>query len=696
VEDTTAHTTLLRSLKFILDRYFGNITYQTMQTIVAREESFSLEHAETIAEELGLISQREKVNLAALPTFLLPVILYKNSDEAVVLINVHKNDYLIYDPKKNEQRVVSKKELARYKNAFFLFKDESDKAILLDKKRQPNSWFWAPIKASWRSYIEVLFLTLFINLFVLAIPIYTRNVYDKVVPNFALETLIVLTVGVVVILLFDLIFKAARIYIIEKVGKQVSDKLEEDLMRKILFAYERYDTMQSGTKMNLFRELTHIREFITSKSLVQILDFPFFFLFVWIIYLISPAVALVPIVSAVLILIVNFFFNIPISNMAHKLYEDRQAKHNYILESIEGTKDIKLTNTPYSRLHEWRKVIGFFNDNIKKSNFLTHLSQNISVGVVQGVTLFVLLVGVFQIHEKSITVGGLIAVTILAARAMGPVVSFSAIVLHYREFKEALHSLDTFWANPTELSGQNQVGIEQIDGKVEFDRVNFAYPKSGKLTLENISFTIQPGEKVAIIGPTGAGKSTMLKLLSGLEQPTSGNIYIDAHNISSIHPVELRNAIGMMGQESYLFHGTISENIELSRKLPKEKLLQTIEDSGLIGFVRETEEGIAQHVGENGSNISTGQKQLISLARALANDPSIVILDEPTSGLDMSLEQKVVSQLKETLKEKTVIVVTHRFVPLQMVDRVILLNENKVIADGPRDEVMKKLQSKKG
>jgi len=320
--------------------------------------------------------------------------------------------------------------------------------------------------------------------------------------------------------------------------------------------------------------------------------------------------------------------------------------------------------------------------------------MNLSQTIVQMVTMLVLIVGVFEIANKNLSVGGLIAISILASRAMVPIIQTSMMAIKFKEIKESLDNINEFWHLPLENDKNIEIGLGSIKGNIEFNKVEFFYRNNKYPSLSDCNIKIRSGEKVGIIGQTGAGKSTFLRLLTGLDTPTKGSIYLDGHDLSTIHPVEIRQNIGVMPQEPFLFSGTLKENIELSTPISKEKMMELIRITGLEDLVKKSGQGDGLQVGERGCNLSVGQRHLVALARALLNNPSILLLDEPTTGLDVGLEKTLIDHIKKILEDKTLIVITHRFAALELVDRVIVLNQGKIVADGPKNSVLAALQGR--
>jgi len=682
---------LLIATKFILDFYYGDISLETIASFTPKNENgFDDFCVNEVVRNLGLHSLKKDINAAEIPNYFLPCIIFDKDNHPMVYLKKDGENAYLYDPFEKMEKTIDKNLLKNYTKAIIIFQDEKKKEYI-DKERK-KSWFFDPIKSFWRSYVEIGILTFFINIFALAVPLFTMSVYDRVVPNNAFETLFVLSMGVIVILLFDLTFKSVRNYIIEKTGKKLGLHLEEELMKRVLLIHTQYDEMMTGSKANLFRELQQVREFFATKSLVQVIDFPFFFIALIVIFLISPAVAVVPAGAAILILIFNLLLQIPISNLSKKNLDNMQSKQSYLVESIQGSQSIKLTNATATKLFNWRNIVAFTDAISLRIQSLNALSMNLSQTIIQLVTMFVIIVGVFEIAAKDLSVGGLIAITILASRAMVPVINVSTMVIRFKEINESINTINNFWHLPIESQKEIEVGIGKLKGQIEFKDVEFFFNGSKHSALDKVSFKINKGEKVGIIGQTGAGKSTILKLLTGLYAPTTGSIYFDGHDTSTMHPVEVRQNIGVMPQEPFLFNGSLKENIELSRTISKEKMMEIIRITGLEELVKKSGKGDGLQVGEGGRNLSTGQRQLVAMARAILNDPAMFILDEPTSGLDVGLEKTLIKQLKSVIaKEKTVIVITHRFSALDLVDRVIVLNQGKIVADGPKQKVLNAL-----
>lgn len=601
---------------------------------------------------------------------------------------------VIIDPSSSQQESITFEALKERFELFLSFYKELGYKNILTQDDKSKAWFWQHLLNAKPDIIRVGVLTLFINLFIILVPMYAMNVYNRVIPNFAVETLFVLSIGIVLIFLFDALFKMARVYILESMGKKIGTLLEEETLKRILLIQSGHDHLLAGSKANLFREVTQIRDFFMSKSIAMALDLPFVFLTLLVIYLISPSIAVMTFVCALVVIGINLAFQVAIFGWSKKLFHDGQMKHNFLFETIKGIETLKLNNAITKRLFKWRQLVNFYNFVNLKIQMHSNVAMNLSAIVMQLATVLTLVIGVYEIQDKNLTIGALVALGILVSRAMIPVVNISTILMKYKEFKEALESINRFWHLPLETQKSIEIGVQTLEGEIEFNNVTYTYAGSKNPSLFNATFKIKAGEKVGFIGRTGAGKSTILKLLSGLDTPQTGTVHIDGHEINTLHPVELRSHIGIMPQEPFLFAGTLKDNIEIGINIGKERLIKLLKMTGLDELVKRSGEGENFQVGENGNRLSVGQRHLVGLARALINDPSIVILDEPTTGMDIGLEKEMVDHLKPMLQTKTLLVITHRFAALELVDRVIVVNNGRLVADGPKDEILRQLQGK--
>lgn len=686
---------LLLAFKYILDFYYGNVSFETIGRILGHEnENISIDDIRHGASDFGLHFDEVELGSDVIDSHLFPAIVVSKQGDVNIVTILEDCGMVIIDPSSSQQESITFEALKERFELFLSFYKELGYKNILTQDDKSKAWFWQHLLNAKPDIIRVGVLTLFINLFIILVPMYAMNVYNRVIPNFAVETLFVLSIGIVLIFLFDALFKIARVYILESMGKKIGTLLEEETLKRILLIQSGHDHLLAGSKANLFREVTQIRDFFMSKSIAMALDLPFVFLTLLVIYLISPSIAVMTFVCALVVIGINLAFQVAIFGWSKKLFHDGQMKHNFLFETIKGIETLKLNNAITKRLFKWRQLVNFYNFVNLKIQMHSNVAMNLSAIVMQLATVLTLVIGVYEIQDKNLTIGALVALGILVSRAMIPVVNISTILMKYKEFKEALESINRFWHLPLETQKSIEIGVQTLEGEIEFNNVTYTYAGSKNPSLFNATFKIKAGEKVGFIGRTGAGKSTILRLLSGLDTPQTGTVHIDGHEINTLHPVELRSHIGIMPQEPFLFAGTLKDNIEIGINIGKERLIKLLKMTGLDELVKRSGEGENFQVGENGNRLSVGQRHLVGLARALINDPSIVILDEPTTGMDIGLEKEMVDHLKPMLQTKTLLVITHRFAALELVDRVIVVNNGRLVADGPKDEILRQLQGK--
>lgn len=567
----------------------------------------------------------------------------------------------------------------------------------LRSKGHEVDWFWKPIFKHWQAYRDVMVATVFINIFALAVPLFTMNVYDRVVPNFAKDTLMVLTTGIVAVLLLDMFFKVVRSYLLEHVAARVGCQFDFDLMERLMHLPSIDLRLSVGERVNLFRELQSIRDYYATRLAPAIVDFPFFLLFVFVIYLLSPALSGIALGAAGLILVINLLVQIPINRLTRTAFSSMQNKSSVMVETLNGLETIKMHNAIGTRLFLWNTSTTHSAAAARKSHLLMSISQNLSVMIAQATTIVVVFFGVFEIQaNEGFTIGKLIACSILSGRAVAPIMNVSAMISRMKQSRDILRMIDSLFTMPYEGEPtRNYATKGPFDGSIEFRDVAFQYPGQLRPTLTGINFKIEPAERVGIIGRTGAGKSTVAGLLTSFLNAQGGSVHIDGYAMETIYPAEMRRHIGIVPQKPFFFTGSIKENILLGNEdVTDEEFQQAVEISGLDIFVEQTGYGYDLEVGENGKNLSGGQQQSIAIARAFLKNPKILILDEPTNGMDNALELRVRSKLREFVADKTFILITHRTSLLPLVDRLILLDKGRVMADGPSTEILKKLSGR--
>ncbi len=560
-------------------------------------------------------------------------------------------------------------------------------------EEKPIDWFWQPLFQHVSSFGEVLLCSVFINLFVIALPLFTLNVYDSVIPNFAEATLFVLGSGVLIALLFDFLLKTMRSYILERVAAKVGTQFDGALMQRLMMTNTEHMSLSVGERSNLFRELQAIREFYAARFMPTLVDLPFFLLFLLVIYLISPPLALVPVVGSIVIILFNAAIQIPINRSTADHFSSMQKKSTLMFESLSGMQYFKLFNAVGDRLFRWNYSAQRAAETTRKNQFLLSAVQNLSISVMHMVHVFIVVIGVYQIQDGKLTIGGLIACTILSGRAIAPIMNLSGVVSRWKQSRDVLRTIDTIFHLPNENDAPRERSPKgPLKGPIQLENVSYQYPGQTRPALQNINCVIRPGDKIGLIGPSGAGKSTFASLLMGLLNDYEGNVYFGNYGIKAISPAELRRTIAVVPQFPFFISGTIRDNILMGRSDVSEASLQyAARVSGVEEIIKHCGHGLETEVGEGGAKLSGGQRQAISIARAVLRNPKILVFDEPTTGLDSVLEGHFRNQMAEYLQDRTLIMVTHRTSLLSLVDRLILLDNGRIVADGNRDEVLHKL-----
>ncbi len=572
--------------------------------------------------------------------------------------------------------------------------EQGDLDITHMKSGHSVDWFWEPITSNWGKYSEIILCSVFINILALAVPLFTMNVYDRVVINFAEDTLIVLTIGVIAALIFDFFFKSMRSYILERIAMKTSVKHDYDLMERMMHIKEVDIGLSVGEKSNIFRELQGIRDFYASRLVPTLVDIPFFLLFTLIIYIIAPSLAIVPIVAAVILFIINLVAQLPLNKTAGQHFTSMQSKSKVLLELLGGVYTIKVLNAAGYKLLKWKLAAENSSDASFKNNMITSTIANVSSLVTQIAYVCIIFLGVYAIQSGDLTTGGLIACTIIYSRAIAPVAAFSGIVAKLKKSHDVLETIDKIYQLPHEDIKDRQKGPKSpFKGDIQIEDLSYQYPGQARPALYKNNMKITAGDHIGIIGQTGAGKTTLSKVIAGFITPSEGNIFIDSFVYSSVPESELHRSIGYVPQDPFFFSGTIRENILMGEdeNVSEAQLQKVIDASGLDLVMKQTGEGLDMEVGESGKKLSGGQRQAISLARAMIRDPQVLVFDEPTTGMDNALEARVKASIQEFIKDKTFIMITHRSSLLSLVDRLVLVDRGKIVADGPRDAILKKL-----
>lgn len=558
-----------------------------------------------------------------------------------------------------------------------------------------GNWFWDTLTKFWPTYSQVLLAAVLINLFALASPLFVMNVYDRVVPNHAEETLWVLAAGVSIVIFFDFTLKTLRAYFVDNTGKRIDVLLSSKIFEHVLNIKLHARPQSSGSFANRLREFETLREFFSSAVFVALVDFPFVILFLIIIYMIGGVVVVAPALAVPIVLATGVFLQWPLRRAISKEIDQKSQKHGVILETIGALETVKSLGAESRMQGDWERFVGRAAKTSLGARLVAGTGIHFSQAAMQLVTVGVILIGVYQIIQGDMTVGGLIACTIISGRAMAPLGQVAMLLSRYNQAMVALDSLNDIMQLPVERE-PNKTFLSRPDivGDVRFNQVSFSYPGFDVAAIDNVSFHIKPGEKVAFIGPVGSGKTTISRLIAGLYEPTAGSVLLDNTDLRQIDPSDARSHIGIVMQEVLLFQGSVRDNIAMGAPFADDAMiLEAAKLAGVHEFVSRHPQGYDWVVGERGQALSGGQRQAIGLARALITNPRILILDEPTSMMDMQAEKMFMHRLGTILADKTMILITHRPTLLSLVNRVIIMGNGKIVKDESRDDVLSMAQA---
>lgn len=556
-------------------------------------------------------------------------------------------------------------------------------------------WFWGALAENRLIYRDIMLAAFLINLFALAMPIFTMNVYDRIVPNRSVETLWVLVAGIALVICADVVLRSIRGYFLDWASHRVDIKLTARIMEQVLGTRFEMRPSSVGSFASNLRAFETIRDFITSTTIIALIDIPFALIFILVIAWISPFMIIPVLIGAAVLLIYAFSVQIKMQELSETMFRAGAARNATLIESLVGLETIKALGIEGYMQRKWEQSSRFLTEVGGKLKLLSSSISNGSNGIQQLVNVILVLLGVYLVIQGDMTMGGLIASTMLAGRALAPIAQSAGLMTQYHNAVTALTSLNEVMSKPVERPQEsNFVSRNAFAGDIEFKDVSFNYPGTDIAALKNVSFKIRAGEHVAVLGRMGSGKSTLQKLILGLYRPTSGAILIDGIDARQIDPAELRRSIGYVQQETNLFFGTMRENICIAAPHAEDaQVLRAANIGGIAEFVNTHPKGFDMPVGERGETLSGGQRQGVGIARAMINNPSIILLDEPTSAMDHSGEDYVRSRLKEASEGKTVMVITHRSALFDLVSRIIVIDAGKVVADGGKDQVIDALRN---
>jgi len=647
----------------------------------------------------GLKSTLVTRKLSAISPLQLPMILLLKNSQACILHSLSDDRStckVVLPGLEAVEEIVPMQQLQEEYTGFaFLIKrpfvyDENDTLTLNAKQKH---WFWDTLKLSAGFYRDVLYATVLINLFVLASPLFTMSVYDRVIPNNAIETLWVFAIGVFIIYTVDIFLKFARAILLERAGKKSDVIMSSIIFEKVMDLKMASHPKSVGSFASNLKDFDLIRSFLTNATLTVLVDMPFAFLFLILIWYIGSWMVLVPLVMMMIILAYTFFVKNLLKESIEESHKASAAKSSILVESLQNIETLKALGVTGHMQWAWEEATGEIAQKSLRSRMISTSISTVTGYLIQLTTVFLIIVGVYLISMHELSMGGLIGIIIIASRTVAPMGQAASLISNYADAKSAYDVINNIISQPCERPhGKKFVTRLSLHGDIELRDVSFSYDESEHQAIKNVSFRIKQGEKVAIIGRIGSGKSTISKLLLHLYEPQSGSILIDGIDINQLDPVDLRKNVSYVSQDITLFKGTVKENIMYrSSRVGDEQMLRASMIAGADEFIKRHPQGYEMPIGERGMGLSGGQKQSIGIARALLYESPIVLMDEPTNAMDQLSEKRLMANLRTYIEDKTAIFITQKHTILDLVDRIIVMHEGKVYLDGPKKEVLAKL-----
>ncbi len=653
------------------------------------------------AARAGMASRIVRTPLQRLNPSLAPMILLLKEDSACVLmaLDLKKGQArLLFPELPDGGAVVTLEELEeQYGGYAFYLKPQFrlDERAPTYRERKAH-WFWSSISENRTIYRDVIVAAMVTNVFALAMPLFTMNIYNRVIPNRATDTLLATAAGVLIMVFADLMISSARSSLVDKAAARTNGKLSALLMEQVLALRAEDRPASVGSFANVIQGFESVRNFISSATIFAYVDLPFSLLFLAVIALISWQLAVPIVIGAIFILLHAAVVQGTIRDLSETTNRASALKNATLVESLTAMETVKAQGGESHVQIRWEKAVAFLELTNTRLRLLSGSVIQTTQWVQQTVSVFLMGAGVFLVLQGAMTMGALIAAYMISSRCLAPVGKAAGLIMQYNSASRSLAALDDVMKKKTERpTGTDFLSRPVLKGTVEFRNVTFSYPGQETQALAEVSFRIDKGEKVALVGRVGSGKSTVGKLLLGLYRPSEGAILVDGVDIRSLDPRELRRNIASVPQDVLLFFGSLKENLAFGNPPRSDvEILQATEAAGVDRFANHHPKGFDMPVGERGDFLSSGQRQAVAISRALLKKAPILMLDEPTASMDNATEDHVRTRLG-SFTGNTLLLVTHRTALLDLVDRIIVLDQGRVIADGPKDQVLNALYRQK-
>lgn len=710
-QDKNIEDTLLMCISWICKFYGKEKSTHSLLAGVPHKALLDIPVAQQVLRNAGMHNGLIERAAQDLPEQIMPMILLRKDKGGCLLLakvkkqsNKEKKNYYyqVILPELGDNPVeLSHEELKDIYSGYAVLVKPAAKMDLgtNDIPEVKGHWLFGTLWRYRRYYKSAALATLLVNILALATVFFTMNVYDRVIPNQAYVTLWSLATGVTVAIIFEAISRYVRSHLLDVAGKKADLILGNMIFRQALDIRMEHKPASSGAFANQIREFESIRDFMASATLAAVSDLPFVIFFIVIVFVIGGSLGWVPLLVLPVIFLISLLIQWPLASTMKENLRESSQKQGVLIESIEGMEILKATSGIAWMQHRWQRYSALQSATAKKSRHYSTLATGSALFLQQFQTVILVVTGVYLIDAGDLTQGALIGTVMLAGRATAPLSQVIGLAVRYQQTKAAMETLNKLMAMPVDRDKHAQyLSNPIIKGNIKLEKVQFSYPappmQANPDILKGVNIEISQGERVAIIGRIGSGKSTLLKIIARLYQPVKGKVYSDGLDVNQIDSADWYKAVGFISQDARLFSGTLRENIIIgNQSVTTKEFVNVLKMTGLDKVAAKHPAGINMPVGEGGNALSGGQKQLISLARTLISKPNVLLLDEPTSAMDTQTEQQFINQLRSSMKDETLIIVTHRASLLELVNRIIVIDDGQVVLDGPKDDVLKRLKA---
>ena len=706
IESSPADTdSLLQSLLWICDSYGVEKSVASFMAGLPSTNRLSIEQGMRSLEASGFATKLVKRDASIFPNELLPVVVMTKTGGALILKQRIQSDkglrpqFECLDPStSNQSFMVSEAELLTIQSGHCLLVKQLPKPGEAggEDAEEPSgsSWLWKTVWRYRRYYYDSILASILINVLSTLGGLFAIHIYDRVIPLKAYSTLWSLVVGVVMAMLFEAAARHLRDYLLDLAARKSDITLSSALFKQALGLRLEHTPPSSGAFAHQVRQFETVRDFAASASMAVITDLPFALLFIFMIFTVAGPLAVVPLAAIFIVMITAILVQYPMHKLMLETFRDQSAMMGVLIESIEGIETLRVTGASGIMIKRYEELNATTAHSGMRFRIISNIVMTFFNLVQQAQGIIVMVWGTYLIHQGELSTGALVGCMMFSGRAIGPVGQFVQLAMRFQTAKTAMAGLNSLMQMPVERDPtRSYLQKTKFNGSIDIQKLSFAYPSTGNhkppIALRDVTLSIEPGERVAFVGKIGSGKSTLLRMIAGLYQPIEGQVKIDGIDIRQIDPVDFRNQIGYVTQDLRLFRGTLRENIFLGRPAATvDAFMEVVALTGLDKIADAHPMGYDMPIGSMGLGLSGGQRQLVALARALVTRPKILLMDEPTSAMDMQTEAMFTKRLEDIVKGRTVIIVTHRPSLLSVVDRIVVMDNQRMVADGEKEKIL--------